>query len=116
MQTNHRGRTVWAREVARAMAFHFSRIDCDFHWANAHEDNLSKTPTRAWPDAPWLTFRVDEGPASGLHVCVLNREGASAPQPLVTLKFKAPLQEANQHVGLVSDFLRNLDPWRLPSA
>lgn len=116
MIESKRGRTVWARDVARAMAFHFSTLDCDFSWANAHEDNLSKTPTRAWPDSPWLTFQVDEGPASGLHVHVLNRADVLSPEPLVTLKFKAPLDEARQHITLVSNFLKSIDPKRLPSA
>lgn len=116
MQTQSRHSTVWARQVARALSKHLDRFDCDFNWALAHEDNLSKTPTRAWPANPWLVFQVDEGPASGIHIHVLNRAGCLAPEPLVTLKFKAPLQEAKSCVGLVSSFLENLDPRLLPSA
>jgi hypothetical protein len=116
VQSAQRGSRVWAREVAKAMANHFSRIDCEFTWAHAHEDNLSKTPTRVWPEDPWLVYQVDEGPASGIHVRVLNRCGSVHHEPLVTLKFKAPIQEAREHVGLVSSFLQNLDAKRLASA
>ena len=115
MQKQSRTGTVWARQVAHALSKHLDGVDCDFNWALAHEDNLSKTPTRAWPSNPWLMFQVDAGPASGIHVRVLNRAGCIAPEPLVTLKFKSPLCEATTCVGLVSSFLESLDPRKLPS-
>lgn len=115
-QANRHGRKVWAREVARALSNHLNRVDDDFNWALAHEDNLSMTPSRAWPESPWLMYQVDQGATTGIHVRVLNRSGAISPEPLVTLMFKAPLQDASEHVKHVTAFLESLDPRRLPSA
>lgn len=115
-QSNHRSGKVWAREVASALTNHLNRVDDDFNWALAHEDNLSKTPSRAWPESPWLMYQVDESTGNAIHIRVLNRSGTLTPEPLVTLKFKAPIQEAREHVGRVTAFLESLDPRRMPSA
>lgn len=113
---NRTSRKVWAREVAKALSLHLHKVDDEFNWALAHEDNLSKTPSRAWPEAPKLMYRVDEGIANAIHVRVLNHSGSFVPEPLVTLKFKAPLEDAKMHVARVNAFLEGLDPRLLPSA
>lgn len=114
-QSVKRTGTVWARQVAGALSKHLDRVDCSFYWAHAHEDNLSKVPTRVWPMNPWLTYQVDEAPAAGIHVHVLNKAGCLVPEPLVTLKFKSPMQDARACVKLVTAYLENLDPRHLPS-
>lgn len=114
-QQSQRAQTVWARQVAGALSKHLDGVECSFYWALAHEDNLSKTPTRVWPMNPWLTYQVDEAPAAGIHVHVLNKAGCVEPEPLVTLKFKSDIKEASTCVRLVTDYLEHLDPRQLPS-
>lgn len=109
-------KTVWARQVARALEKKLDASETYFYWAKAGEDILLKEPTCKWPREPRLVYQVEEGGNEGVFVEVLHRTDEGKTEQLLVCKFLTSIKAAGPCVDAVAGFLEAFHPEQLHAA